>query len=1222
MNADPNPVKALFLEAVEKHAPDQWPAFLDRVCAGRSDLRGQVEVLLQAHREAGTGLPGPGESGVPGPEATTDEPPVRERAGTVIGPYSLMEQIGEGGMGLVFVAEQQYPVRRKVALKVIKPGMDTRQVVARFEAERQALALMDHPNIAKVYDGGETAGGRPYFVMELVKGAPITEYCDQNQVPIPQRMELFLDVCAAVQHAHQKGIIHRDIKPSNVLVVSNDGTPLVKVIDFGIAKAIGQQLTDRTIYTQFAQLVGTPLYMSPEQAGQSGVDVDTRTDIYALGVLLYELLTGTTPFDKERLRDAAYDEIRRIIREEEPPKPSTRISTLGQAAAAVSLQRQSDPTRLRQQCRGELDWIVMKALEKNRSRRYETASAFAADVQRYLADEPVQACPPSAAYRLRKFARRNKTALAIAGLVLVCIALVGGVGGWAVRDRAARQREADGRAAEAMAAAEPLLRIGHPWDPALISAIQRVEAELEAGALSPDMRARAEQLQRDMRMLTDLDQIRLRQAESKGGEMFDSAGSDGRYRSAFAAYGIDVGALEATDATERVRGSAIREALVAGLDAWIHIKPANDPERLRLRAIADGADDNAWRRTFREAALAGDAERLKALAAQPEALAQPASVLVWLGTVVYDGGAVEEARAVTRTAQQRYPDDFWINYVLGRMLVFDPPLRAHRSDEAVGYLRAAVAIRPQSTEARCLLGVTLHWIGDFDGAFRAYEQAIAIDPNYAIGHRHLAGSYWHKKQYTRAVAECNEALRLKPDYADAWRQRAQAYSALKQWDKAFADYSEAIKLDPNDAAAWHNRGQALNELRQHEKAVADYSKALELAPQNAEAWMNRGQAYTNLGQWDKALADLSRAVELNSKNAVAWAYRGMAHNNLGRWEDGVADNTRAIELDPENTMGAMAWINRGQAYLELHQYEKAFADFTKAIELDPKNGYVWNNRGSVYASFVQRDKAMSDFTKAIELDPKVARFWHNRGIQNAELKQWGKAIADYTQAIELDPGYAHAWRNRGIAYHRLNKWDKALADLTKALELDPKLADAWNIRGIVHGRLKQWDEAVADTSKALELQPDNPMFQNNLAWFLCAHPELEKRDPRRAVELAEKAVKAQPKIGNWLSTLGVARYRAGDGPGAVTALQQALKLFEGAKNFDDGVGESLFFLAMAQQKAGHGSAAKEAYECAREWLKANRETLEKNPWAADEMRRYQAEAEEVLDVKKQQYRPD
>jgi WD40 repeat protein/serine/threonine protein kinase len=349
--------------------------------------------------------------------ATIDEPLIAERPGTVIGPYKLMEQIGEGGMGLVFVAEQQHPVRRKVALKVIKPGMDTRQVIARFEAERQALALMDHPNIAKVLDGGETASGRPYFVMELVKGVPITDYCDQNQVPIRERLELFLSVCQAVQHAHQKGIIHRDLKPSNVLVMSNDGQPVVRVIDFGVAKAVGQQLTDKTIYTQFTQLIGTPLYMSPEQAGQSSLDADTRSDIYSLGVLLYELLTGTTPFDKERLRTVAYDEMRRIILEEEPPRPSTRMTTQGQAASTASVNRKSDPHRLSQLFRGELDWIVMKCLEKDRNRRYETANSLASDIQRYLHDEPVQACPPSGAYRLRKFARRNKGAMTTAALL-------------------------------------------------------------------------------------------------------------------------------------------------------------------------------------------------------------------------------------------------------------------------------------------------------------------------------------------------------------------------------------------------------------------------------------------------------------------------------------------------------------------------------------------------------------------------------------------------------------------------------------------------------------------------------------------------------------------------------------------------------------------------------------------------------------------------------------
>ena len=336
--------------------------------------------------------------------------------GTVIGPYKLLEQIGEGGFGVVFLAEQERPVRRRVALKIIKPGMDTRQVIARFEAERQALAMMDHPNIAKVHDAGATENGRPYFVMELVQGVPITEYCDQCNLTTRERLELFITVCQAVQHAHQKGIIHRDIKPTNVLVAMQDGRPAPKIIDFGVAKAIDQRLTEHTLTTAFAQMVGTPLYMSPEQAELSPLGVDTRSDIYSLGVLLYELLTGTTPFDKDRLHAASYDELRRIIREEEPPRPSARISTLAaDLATTVAEHRRTDARRLSRHVRGELDWIVMKCLEKDRNRRYETPNSLARDIERYLHDEPVQACPPSTVYRFRKFARRNKVAAGVCG---------------------------------------------------------------------------------------------------------------------------------------------------------------------------------------------------------------------------------------------------------------------------------------------------------------------------------------------------------------------------------------------------------------------------------------------------------------------------------------------------------------------------------------------------------------------------------------------------------------------------------------------------------------------------------------------------------------------------------------------------------------------------------------------------------------------------------------
>jgi serine/threonine protein kinase/tetratricopeptide (TPR) repeat protein len=412
MPADPKLVRGLFLAAVERSGAHR-ASYLSDHCAD-PDVRAAVERLLAAHDEPAGILNQPAQ-GMP----TEGYTPIAERVGMMIGPYKLMEQIGEGGFGLVFVAEQTEPVRRKVALKIIKPGMDSKQVIARFEAERQALALMDHPHIAKVLDAGATDSGRPYFVMELVRGIPITDYCDKNQLTPRDRLDLFITVCQAIQHAHQKGVIHRDVKPSNVLVTSHDDKPVAKVIDFGVAKAIHQHLTEKTIYTQFAQMIGTPLYMSPEQAEMSGLDIDTRSDIYSLGVLLYELLTGSTPLEKKRFAKAAYDEIRRLIREEEPPRPSTRLSS-SDSLASIAAQRHTEPAKLSQLVRGDLDWITMKALEKDRTRRYETANSLVRDIQRHLCDEPVEAGPPSAAYRLRKFIRRNRLAVFCTALTVAC----------------------------------------------------------------------------------------------------------------------------------------------------------------------------------------------------------------------------------------------------------------------------------------------------------------------------------------------------------------------------------------------------------------------------------------------------------------------------------------------------------------------------------------------------------------------------------------------------------------------------------------------------------------------------------------------------------------------------------------------------------------------------------------------------------------------------------
>jgi eukaryotic-like serine/threonine-protein kinase len=424
----------IFSAALEESDPARRAALLDQMCEAGPHRRRRVEALLMAHNVSGSFLEGT----QPSLEETSlkpDKPPpgptqsmvAGEAPGSQIGPYKLLQEIGQGGMGTVFMAEQHRPVRRRVALKLIKAGMDSLQVIGRFEAERQALALMDHPHIARVFDAGTTDGGRPYFVMELVKGIPLTDYCDLHRLGLPERLTLFRHICSAVQHAHQKGIIHRDLKPSNVLVENHDGLPVPKVIDFGLAKATnGLALSERSLYSAIGFVAGTPLYMAPEQASFNALDVDTRADIYALGVILYELLTGSTPIRRETFKTAALDEMLRLVRELEPPTPSSRIST-SEALPSITANRHIEPARMSRFVRGDLDWIVMKALAKERQRRYDSATARADDIERFTNHEPVSVGPPTARYRLRKFVRRHRGRVLAASLLLLTL-MLGGVG--------------------------------------------------------------------------------------------------------------------------------------------------------------------------------------------------------------------------------------------------------------------------------------------------------------------------------------------------------------------------------------------------------------------------------------------------------------------------------------------------------------------------------------------------------------------------------------------------------------------------------------------------------------------------------------------------------------------------------------------------------------------------------------------------------------------------
>ena len=422
--------------------PEEWPELLAQTCADDSELRDEVESLLRYHDDS------------PEEEPTVGLEELELKPGERIAHYSILRLLGEGGMGEVWEAEQREPVRRRVALKLIKAGMGTKQVVARFESERQALALMDHPNIARVFDGGATEQGRPYFVMEYVQGERITAYCDRHRLTTRERLELFIQVCNGVQHAHHKGVIHRDIKPSNLLVSIQDDRPMPKIIDFGVAKATSQRLTDKTMVTQLGMLVGTPEYMSPEQAEMTTLDIDTRTDVYSLGVVLYELLVGAPPFEFDELRCAGIDELRRRVREDEPPTPSNRFTSLGGTSARIAAERRTDAPSLARQLRGELDWIVMRALEKDRTRRYASPAELAADIRRHLNDEPVLAGPPSTVYRMRKFVRRHRLGVTAASIVL--LALV--IGATAVTFGMLRARTAEAGAKQDAATAEQIGR--------------------------------------------------------------------------------------------------------------------------------------------------------------------------------------------------------------------------------------------------------------------------------------------------------------------------------------------------------------------------------------------------------------------------------------------------------------------------------------------------------------------------------------------------------------------------------------------------------------------------------------------------------------------------------------------------------------------------------------------------------------------------------------------
>lgn len=817
-------------------------AALDRECEGDAELRRCVDDLLQAHDDSRELPPA-------NPERTEAYDPAMELGQVFAGRYKLRQKLGEGGMGVVFVADQIEPVQRRVALKIIRAGLDTRRLLARFEQERQALALMDHPNIAKVFDAGVDQVERPYFAMELVKGLPLTRYCDDARLSPRERLELFIPVCQAVQHAHQKGIIHRDLKPSNILVGLYDGRPVPKVIDFGVAKATGPRLAQQSVYTEVGSIIGTFEYMSPEQAELNNLDIDTRSDIYALGVILYELLTGAVPFSRKGLERIGLAEMLRVIKEVEPPKPSTKLShsdTLPNIAAS----RQMEPEKLTALVRGELDWIVMKALEKDRNRRYESANGFAMDVQNYLADEPVLACPPSASYRLRKFARRNKRPLFTAALLGVMLLVVAGTLGWMARDRAAHRW----RNAEAVAVlldqCEDALR-SERADRAAI-ALEAAEGRASDGG-AERLTDRLARCRADLGLLGALDDIDTFRWTWADRGIPEPKAVAARWRAALATYGVKPDEGRAAEAAAGVNRSPIRGRVLAALEGWFGFDPSPD-----VRAVLRATDPDPYRDAVRDALAAGDHPQALELAGRPDALAQPprfATALVHL-----DGLTTDRRVMVLESAQRAWPGNLALLMTLGNTYW---QTRRERVAERLRWFQAAVAAHPGSAVAHSSLAIALGDKGDRDGALAEVREAVRIAPRHAYAHNNLGLALLGRGDLDGALAELGEAIRLDPKLAPAHNNQGNAMARKGNLNGALAAYREALRHNPNSEGAHNNLAWLLavgpDGVRDGKQAVAHATQACELT-----GW-KKPECLDTLAAAHAAAGDFDRAVEFQKK---------------------------------------------------------------------------------------------------------------------------------------------------------------------------------------------------------------------------------------------------------------------------------------------------------------------------------------------------------------------
>jgi tetratricopeptide (TPR) repeat protein len=1124
--------QTIFIEALEIEDEAERAAFLDRACGGGAALRERVGRLLLRHKEHDSLLDRTGglTDVFPPPPAA---PPVGP--GAMIGPYKLLHQIGEGGMGTVFLAEQDQPVRRKAAIKIVKAGMASPQAVARFEAERQALAMMDHPNIARVFDGGTTADGRPYLVMELIKAVPITRFCDERRLTPRQRLELFAPVCAAVQHAHQKGIIHRDIKPSNVLVALYDDMPVPKVIDFGIAKATGEKLTQQTLFTELGAVVGTLEYMSPEQASLNQLDVDTRSDIYSLGVLLYELLTGSPPLDRKRMAGLGMLEVLRLIREEEPPKPSARLSPSAELPA-ISANRGVGAGRLCGLVKGELDWIVMKCLEKERARRYETAGELAQDIHRYLADEPVLAGPPSAVYRLRKFASRHSRSLITIAAVSL-IALLGAAGiGWAMW-RGAGEREArmEGvrvglaktehfceRAREMPAATsgEAAAAIA-VWRQAGASLAQ-AEAALDAGGSEDALHARVAAAREAMeeglaraeaslayalkkeKLFSNLDEARMSRS-AWSGTGFNYLGLLAKYDKAFTEYGLAVKRGSRDELARRIRAEepAVREALILALEDWADAaESAVDAWHLEaaalipeLWALVGAADRDPWRARYRAAwkKVVG--------ARQQEAIALLADL--WTLAWTADRGPLRARERVRRKK------------------ALDEEKRTLKELQAL----SAEAMRPSTPPAVFpRLASYLAVLGDRDGGIDLLRWARLRHPTDFWLHFYLGDLLRKDGQSPARIEErigCyHAALALRPRAGAAHNNLGQALVDKGRLDDAIDAFRTVIECEPDNIFAHMNLGVLMERTGRAKDALASYRRAVELAPLYAPAHAYLGEGLAAAGKTDEAIACFNKAIGLNAEFAPAHRGLGIALWRKGEHGRAIACYRKAIQLDGKDPL---AHAHLGDALRAKKQFDEAILCYREAIKADPNYSPAYCNLGAVLCDIKRDyDGAIDCFKKAITIDKKDANSHYNLGNALSHKGEWGQAMPSYRQAITLDRGLVADLGTRGISLRTKGRVEEAILCFSEIIRVYPDDARAHLNLGSCLFLGKQLDKAVACFQKAIKISPDYAMAHRNLGVVLHDKQDWDGAiaSLSEAIKLGTKDAAVHFKLGNAFSQKG------------------------------------------------------------------------------------------------------